>query len=220
MDTIECILSRQSIRAFKPDPVGRAKIEEIIDIAKHSPSYKNTQPWQVAIVSGDKKRELSDLLLALLDNDVDKTAEFDEPASWPEAQQRRIQQLYAKRAAKTGLDLTDPVIIRKSKRANFNFYHAPHAVYFYQDASLSPWSIFDIGLFVQSFMLAAHAKGLGTVPQAYATDYARQVKECLGIADDKRLIVGMSMGYPDMGAAANQIRTDRAETAEIINWLE
>ena len=220
MDAIECIKSRQSIRAFKPDEVPENDLKEIISIARHSPSYKNTQPWEVAIISGEKKKALSSMLLELLEQDAPATPEFEEPKTWPATQLQRIDQLYKKRAAATGLDLTDPAIIKKSKKANFNFYFAPHALYLYQDASLTPWSIFDIGLFAQSLMLAARAKGLGTVPQAFATDYSQQVKEFLGIPENKRLIVGMSIGYPDMDAPQNQLRTDRADTDELINWIK
>lgn len=220
MDTLECIKSRQSIRAFRPESVSRELLLQIIDTARFSPSYKNTQPWQVLIVSGEKKQALSNMLLDLLEQETPPNPDLVEPTSWPETQKKRISQLYEKRARATGLDLTDPAIIRKSKMANFRFYHAPHALYFYQDASLSDWSLLDIGMFIQSVMLAAYALGLGTVPQAFAVDYAPQVKEFLSIPESKRLIVGMSLGYPDRESPANQIRTDRADTAELIQWLE
>ena len=59
MDAIECIKSRMSIRKFKPDPVHDDILAEIVETAKWSPSYKNSQPWEVAIVSGEKKESLS-----------------------------------------------------------------------------------------------------------------------------------------------------------------
>ncbi len=37
---------RMSIRQFKPEPVPKEILMEIIDIAKWSPSYKNSQPWE------------------------------------------------------------------------------------------------------------------------------------------------------------------------------
>ncbi|MBU1417568.1 MAG: nitroreductase family protein, partial [Proteobacteria bacterium] len=68
--------------------------------------------------------------------------------------------------------------------------------------------------------LAAHAKGLATVPQAFATDYAKEVKEFLGVPASKRLVLGLSVGYPDMASPANAYRTERAETKEFCRWLE
>ena len=220
MDTLECIKSRQSIRGFKPDPVPRELLLKIIETAGYSPSYKNTQPWEVMIVSGEKKLGLSKMLLELLENDTAPSPDLIEPTSWPLAQQNRIRQLYEKRAKATGLDLTDPAIIKKSKKANFRFYNAPHALYYFQDGSLSDWSLLDIGMFIQSVMLAANALGLGTVPQAFAVDYAPQVKTFLSIPESKRLIVGMSLGYPDMTLAINQLTTDRADIDELLQWVD
>ena len=69
-------------------------------------------------------------------------------------------------------------------------------------------------------MLAAYAKGLGTVPQAFATDYAQDVKKFLGIPPTKRLVLGFSIGYPDMESPANAYRTDRVGSDQVITWIE
>jgi nitroreductase len=55
MDAIECIKTRMSIRKFKPDIVPLETLMNVIDAAKWSPSYKNSPPWEVVIVSGEKK---------------------------------------------------------------------------------------------------------------------------------------------------------------------
>jgi nitroreductase len=90
----------------------------------------------------------------------------------------------------------------------------------FQDSSLTPWSVFDMGLFAQSLMLAAHAHGLGTVPQAFLTDYAEHVKKFLGIPESKRFVLGISIGYPDMDSPANKFRTDRVNTDEIVRVIQ
>ncbi len=220
MDTLECIKTRRSIRKFTTDPVPRKDLEELIETARWSPSYKNSQPWQAIILSGNKKQELSKMLIGLLEERKTNSPDLVAPTSWPEAEQKNISHLLAKRMELTGIDLGAPEMIVKAKKANFNFYYAPHAIYLYQDASLSEWSLFDIGLFAQSLMLAAHAKGLATVPQAFATDYAKEVKECLGIPASKRLILGLSVGYPDMDSPVNAYRTERADIEDFYSWME
>ena len=52
MDTIECITNRRSIRAFQDKPVPEELLTKMIETACLSPSYKNSQPWQVMVVSG------------------------------------------------------------------------------------------------------------------------------------------------------------------------
>lgn len=220
MDAIECIKGRMSIRAFRAEPVPKELLLEVIAGAQRSPSYKNTQPWEVAVISGEKKKALSAMLVDLLKSGADVTPDLPVPRTWPAAEQGRIDHLYRTRAEATGIDLADPEIVKKSKKANFNFYFAPHAIYLYQDASLPEWSLFDLGLFAQSLMLAAHARGLGTVPQAFATDYARQVKEFLGMPETKRLVLGISIGWPDSSSPANKLGTDRSETGDIVTWME
>jgi nitroreductase len=69
-------------------------------------------------------------------------------------------------------------------------------------------------------MLAAHAMGIGTVPQAFVTDYAREIKEFLGISGKKRLILGISLGFPDMDSPANKLRTDRAPVDDLVTFLK
>lgn len=59
-----------------------------------------------------------------------------------------------------------------------------------------------------------------TVPQAFLTDYSDEVKEFLGLPESKRLVLGMSIGYPDPAAPAGSYRTDRVEAAGIVKWIE
>ncbi len=216
MDAIECIRTRMSIRKFKPDPVPEDVLMQVIDDAKWSPSYKNSQPWEVVIVSGEKKEALSRTLIELLESGAEPTPDLPVPLEWPPVVASRIDALMRKRSEITGKDLNDPEVKRKSKIANFSFYGAPHGILLFQDASLTVWSIFDMGIFAQSIMLAAHAYGLGTVPQAFLTDYAGAVKRFLGVPETKRMVLGISIGYPDWDSPVNGFRTDRVPTSEIV----
>src|ERR1700761_9249919 len=49
----DVVLGRRSIRGYKPDPVSRALIEEIIGLAMRAPSSMNVQPWKFYIITGD-----------------------------------------------------------------------------------------------------------------------------------------------------------------------
>lgn len=220
METIECIKTRMSIRGFKAEPVPKEVLLEVINIAKCSPSYKNSQPWESVILSGAKKEALTKTLIELLEKDTEPCPDLPEPTSWPAAEAERIDQFLRKRAEASGTNLNDPEALKKARKANFSFYGAPHAIYLFQEASLSPWSLFDLGLFAQTLMLAANAHGLGTVPQAFATDYAKYIKEFLSIPETKRLVIGISIGYPDMESPRNALRSDRAATDEFVKWIE
>ena len=124
----------------------------------------------------------------------------------------------AARGKHLGIDITDPSMLGKAKQANFRFYGAPHVLYLYQDAALPDWSIFDMGLFAATLMLAAHAKGVGTVPQAFVIDYSEVVRKFLGLPEGKRLVLGISMGYPDTESHSNKFDSARVPTAEMVTW--
>jgi nitroreductase len=220
MDAVTCLKGRMSIRGFKPEPVPRSLLQEVFDLARWSPSYKNSQPWEVLLLSGERKEALSREMIRLLEAGAPNTPDLAAPDEWPPAEEAKINHLYQSRKEAMGIDLGDPEVIRKAKKANYSFYGAPHAVYLFQEKTLSQWSLFDLGLFAQSLMLAAHAKGLGTVPQAFVTDYAREIKEFLGIPASKRLVLGLSLGYPDPAAPINQFRTDRSSVEDFVRWLE
>ena len=52
MDFEEVVMSRQSVRGYKTDPIPKELIEEIISLAKRAPSSMNTQPWHVHVLTG------------------------------------------------------------------------------------------------------------------------------------------------------------------------
>lgn len=220
MDAIECIKTRMSIRKFRPEPVPKEVLQSIIETAMQSPSYKNSQPWEVVVISGEKKEELSRHLIGLLEKGEPARPDIPEPVAWPPYIEKRISGHMMARAETLGIDLTDPTTLKRAKMANFRFYGAPHGMFLYQDAILSLWSIHDMGMFSQSLLLSSHAHGLGAVPQAFLTDYPAEVKTFLGIPTGKRLILGISIGYPDMQDRANTYRSKRVPIDEILRWVE
>jgi nitroreductase len=78
----------------------------------------------------------------------------------------------------------------------------------------------DYGMFLQSVMVAARARGLHTCPQAAFTQFHRLVKEELQLSDEQMLVCGMSLGYADPGAVENSLVTERAPVAEFTRFLE
>ena len=65
MDVLEAIKERKSIRAFKPDPVPKDTLLEILEIAQRAPSGTNTQPWHVYLCAGEVKTAITNDVLAM-----------------------------------------------------------------------------------------------------------------------------------------------------------
>ena len=49
----EVMLGRRSIRGYKPDPVPRKLIEEVLTLAMRAPTSMNTQPWHFYVITGE-----------------------------------------------------------------------------------------------------------------------------------------------------------------------
>ncbi len=220
METMENIRSRQSYRAFKPDTIPWKVMQEIIEAASNSPTYMGTQPWEMAVVTGKKKEQLSQKLLELAKSNAPTSPDIPVPTSWPAELDQRKHEHGARRLSTLGIKREDKEGREKMRLLNFEFYGAPCAVFLYMDGSLGEWSIFDMALFTQNLLLAAYARGIGSVIQASVTEYAKEIKQVLGIGLHKKLLVCISMGYPDPDATVNTYRSLKKKPEEFVTWYE
>ena len=220
MEILECIKTRQSTRAFKPNPITRDVMEKILQAVSNSPSYTNTQPWEVVVVSGEKKNELSRRLLELARAKAPTSPDLPMPKGWPPALEERSREHGARRLSTLGMARDDEEGREKLRLMNFEFYGAPCAVFLFIDGSLGEWSIFDLGLFTQNLILAAHSLGVESCLQASVTDYALEIKKFLGIAESKKLVIGISLGYPDEKAKLNTYHSLKQKPDEFTKWYE
>ncbi len=218
MEAFECIKSRQSYRAFKPDPVPGETLQKIVEAASNSPSYTNTQPWEMAVVTGKKKDTLSQKLLELAKANAPTSPDIPAPASWPEQMLRRREEHGARRLNTIGVKREDKEGREALRLMNYEFYGAPCVAFLFMDSSLGEWSIFDMGLFAQNLILTAYSLGVGSCIQASVTEYAKEIKEFLDVAEDKKLLVSIPMGYPAPDAVLNTYRSLKKAPQEFVQW--
>ena len=207
METLEAIETRRSIRAFKPDSIPSNVMSKILQAASASPSYTNTQPWEVVAVSGKKRDELAEMLLGLAKTKAPTSPDLPQPKGWPAAMDERSREHGARRLNTLGLARDDAEGREKLRLGNFEFYGAPCALFLFMDGSLGEWSIFDMGLFAQNLILAAHSLGVESCLQASVTGYAREIKKFFGVAENSKLVICISLGYPDEKAVLNTYRS-------------
>ena len=220
MDILEGMKTRKSIRGFKPKPIAKALIKRILRAAANSPSYTNTQPWEVVVVTGKKKDELAQKLLELARTQAPTSPDLINPKEWLPALAERSRQHGARRLTTLGVARDDEEGREKLRLMNFEFYGAPCAVFLFIDGSLGDWSIFDMGLFAENLILAAHSLGVESCLQASVTNYAPEIRKFLGMADNKKLVIGISLGYPDDRAKLNAYRSLKLKAEEFTRWYE
>ena len=218
MDLIEGIETRCSTRAFKDTPVPEETLNKILKAAASSPSYTNTQPWEAAVVCGNKRDDLSRMIYDLAGKKAARRPDFPTPKNWPPEHEARAREHGARRLAALSVERDDATEREKLGLMNFEFYGAPCAVFLFLDAALNEWSIFDMGLFSQNLILAAHAFGVESCLQASVTGYSREIKEFLGIAESKKLIIGIALGYPDTEAKLNTYRSVKQKPEAFTTW--
>jgi len=212
MKVSEALAKRKSTRAFLNKTVDVEKIKRILNVAKHAPSGVNTQPWQVAVVMGEKKKLLEQRLENAYRSGIKEKMDYQYyPREWHEP--------YKTRRKACGLQLYSTLEISRDDKekqieqwvANYRAFDAPIMLLFFIDSDMATGSFLDYGMFLQSVMLVAIEEGLATCPQASLAEYPKIIKETLGYADEVILICGMAVGYEDSYAPINAYRTPREE---------
>jgi nitroreductase len=215
MDFVEVVKTRMSVRAYKPDPVPREVLEKVIDTALWSPSGSNTQPWELAVVAGEQKKELDAMLQDCVRKGVEPKPDVPIPQDIPEKMLARRNAVHAK----LGEYLAPPEPGTVYPLEMFRFFDAPAAIIVWVERSMGDYSTFDAGLFVQTLMLSAVNEGLGTCAERSVILFSDQIREFLNIPQSKKLLLGLAVGYPDPEAPINSARTDRVGVNEFTTWL-
>jgi nitroreductase len=211
--------ARWSCRAFHDEPVARPVVESILAMAQKTASWCNGQSWQVSITSGDATRRLSAALIGHINGGGQDSSDFEFP--------REYRGVYLERRRRSGFQLYQAMNIPRGDKAgyqqqtmrNFRFFGAPHVAIITTDEALGVYGAVDCGGYVSNFLLAATAHGVASIAQAALARYAGTVKDALGISPDRRMVCGISFGYPDRGHPANSYRTDRAAVEQVMDWV-
>jgi nitroreductase len=218
------LAARRSVRAFLPTPVPRAVIEQILAVAARAPSGTNTQPWQVHVLTGTARQALSAEIRAAYDDPAERARHTEEyayyPTEWREPYLGRRRKLGWDLYALLGIARADKVRMHEQHARNYAFFDAPVGLIFTIDRVLERGSWLDYGMFLQSVMIAARARGLDTCPQAAFTQFHRIIARHLGLAASQMVVCGMSLGHADAAALANRLTTEREPVSAFARFHE
>ena len=221
------ITSRMSTRAFTQQPVPRALIEEILQVASRAPSGTNTQPWKVYVLQGPSRDSLVEKVCAAheaMSHNPELAKNYQEqydyyPAKWvsPFIDRRRENGwgLYGL----LGIGKGDKEKMHLQHQRNFKFFDAPVGLMFTVDPVMGRGSMFDYGMFVQNIMLAARARGLHTCPQAAWNHFHSIILPHIGAGEGEMLVCGMALGYADESDKVNTFVTPRVPVSEFTHWV-
>lgn len=219
MNVVEALERRYTCRAFKPGPVSRETVESILEAALRSPSWANTQPWELFVAGGEALERIRNGYIENFRKGVPRNPDLPGPSGWPAALQSRIEQLGAKRLESLGIEPGDSVARRALGEQNFRLFGAPVVVYLCMDRTLSPWSLFDMGLLAQSIMLAAQERGMDSAPAVMLAAYPDLLRVELNIPSDLSILLGVALGYGDSSHPYNRYRSPRRPLGEVACFI-
>jgi len=221
MNVREALAARISTRAYLDTAVSEAQVRELLTLAARAPSGGNLQPWQVNVVTGAARQRVIDAVKAI---------QAEHPFGEPELEYQiypkpiidpwRARRFACGEAVYAAMDIP-----REDKMArlghvarNFEFFGAPVGLFvsIHKDMQPGQWS--DLGMFIQSFLLAATEAGLGSCAQEAWSIYPKTVKTAAGIPDDFTLFCGIALGHADPDAPVNKTRTERADVDEFASF--
>jgi nitroreductase len=220
MDLDRAILERKSIRAYLDKPVEKALLEEIFALAVRAPSWANTQPWEIAVIGGQAKKELSEEMTSLTRQGTPPKPDFEMPAVFSGVYKERSQMVGKKVFELAGIARDDTQARFNQFLSMFNGFGAPCLIYILLDEVLTTvYSVFDAGAIANYISLLAASRGLGTCIMAALAMYPEPVRKKLNLPDNKKIVIGMSIGYPDNNSLVNKVQSDREDLCKTVSWL-
>ena len=212
------IESRNSTRDFIDKPIAPELLDEILQEGVNAPSWSNTRPFLVAVAIDEQRDRISNALVERLRENKEikgmgQNPDFTHEIPYPDGLLQRSQKVGAGIYETLGIDRSDKAARFKFMERNYEFFGAPVALFFFTHRGLDHFGTLDLGLYMQTLMLAAKARGVGTCAQGYLGNYPDIIKAEFDVPKDYALVCGMSVGYP----SDHPINSWRAERLPIEN---
>lgn len=222
LSAIDAIRSRRSVRAFLPIDVPIEDVVRLLELSSRAPSGTNIQPWRAFVV---RRNVIKDIARRILEEGLSpERAEWDDYKYYPQSlaepfigRRRALgEQLYGS----LGIARRDIARRRAQFLRNFDFFGAPIGIFFTLDRQLETGSYIDLGMMMQTFMIAARTAGLHTCPQAAFAPFHKIIRPIVGIPEDQVLVCAVALGLEDPIDPSNGFVTDRIPVMEWVRIIQ
>jgi nitroreductase len=231
----QLIRERRSVRDFLPDAIAQPVLDAVLADANAAPSWSNTQPYRLAIASGAIRDTLATQLCERFDSGMQAQrggwlgklrlltsqrhvlpdGDFETNFAYPHDLQPRRRATGHGLYELLGIGRKDHAARERQMRKNFEFFGAPTAIFVFVHSGLREFSVLDAGIYLQTLMLSAQARGLGTCAQGALATWVGPVRAAFEVPANYKLICGVSMGYPT-GHVVNQFNPGRSPPDALI----
>lgn len=221
MNYDEVVRGRRSIRGFKPEPVPKALIREVIELAMRAPSSLNTQPWNFYVVTGEPldriRRGNTERNLA----GVPDSREFRGHGAYKGVHRDRQKEIAGQLFEAMSIGWEDKAKRQDWVLRGFRQFDAPVSIVVTYDRSIHGGDIapFDCGAVTNALVNAAWSRGLGCVVNSQGIMQSPVVREHAGIPEDQVIMICVAMGWPDDDFPANAVVSRRKSVDDAVNFV-
>ncbi|MFP6615604.1 MAG: nitroreductase [Candidatus Hydrogenedentota bacterium] len=217
MDFETLVNERRSIRGYKPDPVPRDVIEEVIEIAKRAPSSMNTQPWFFHVLTGEPLERIRKGNTERMLAGVKPQREISMNHGYEGVHRERQIEIAVQLFEAMGIKRDDKERRQDWVMRGFRQFDAPVSIVMTYDRALeTDWvSHFDLGAVTYGLVLAAWSKGLGSVINGQGIMQSEVVRTEANIPEDQVIMTCVAMGYPNEDFEANHVRSRRISNEKV-----
>ena len=221
MNYDDVVLGRRSIRGYKPDPVPKDLIKEVLTLAMRSPSSMNTQPWNFTVVSGEVLNRIragnTERNLA----GIPHSREFRTGSAFEGVHRDRQVGVAKQLFGAMGIARDDKEGRTDWVLRGFRQFDAPVCVIITYDRVLadSDDTPFDCGAVTTALVNAAWSRGLGAVINSQGIMQSPVVREHAQIPEDQIIMKAVALGWPDDSFPANAVISERKSVDEAARFL-
>jgi nitroreductase len=215
------VLGRRSIRGFKPDPVQKDVIREVVALATRAPSSMNTQPWHLHVVTGEPLDRIRQGNTERNLAGVPASREIRMHGPYQGIHRERQKAIAAQLFDAMDIEWTDKVRRHDWVMRGFRQFDAPVSIVvtFDKDLTENDIAIFDCGAVVNCLVNAAWSRGLGCVINGQGIMQSPVVREHARIPDSEIIMSCVAMGYPRDDFPANEVVSTRRLVEEVVTFV-
>lgn len=221
MTVAEALEKRISTRAFLDRPVSEAAVRELLERASRAPSGGNLQPWRVYVLIGEARDRLVNAVAARMpEHPRGEGTEYNiYPPDLTEPYRTRRYRIGEMMYELLGIGRENKMGRLAHFARNYRFFDAPVGMIFTMERRMQEGQWADLGMFMQSLMLAAVEEGYATCAQEAWAMWHETIRAELEIPNDEMIFCGMALGYADPQAPVNRLRSERAPVEEFATFL-
>ena len=212
----ELMKDRHSARDFQSKEIPEEILKKIITISLDSPSWCNSQPWKVYVVTGKPLEEIRKEWIAKNEEKIKGYADLQpvHRTEFSERCQKNMEEEF-----KLIKEQTKDPEMTSFWRKNIECFNAPAVVYLALHKGHSKWSCYDLGGFGMALMLAAKDLGVDSVVAYELVKYPDVLRKHVKIPDDEDIAVGIALGYEN-DDIVNKFRAKKSKLEDVCQFIK